>query len=149
MQGTVTLKRRRRRAAAAPRMRSAPARPAAAAPPPLDWEVAAARLVEDVAAKLDEICFVWEVIRELEPFVARGEPSLRAEAAAAYVLGAAGSPELRIEALLEPLIRFLDRKGMDERHVRFLHAWYRQGAGGAGEAGGAPSRSSSRSSAST
>jgi hypothetical protein len=114
-------------ARAQPERLRAPARPVLTLDPPLpprDPRALATILADDFAAKLDELCHVWSVIRELEFFVGRGEPSLRRRASELALVTSGGGLDLPIEALLRVARGFMDERGMDEQYVRKLCEWY-------------------------
>jgi hypothetical protein len=85
----------------------------------------AAQLAGDLAQKLDELVYVWSVIRELEPFAAPGETELRRRAAELALVAAGGALDVPIEPLLRAARGFLDAHGMDEGYIRKLCEWYR------------------------
>lgn len=95
------------------------------APGARDPAALARLLADDLAAKLDELLYVWSVIRELEPFAAEQEPSLRRRAAELALVDAGSAVELPIEPLLHVARGFLDAHGMDEGYIRKLCEWYR------------------------
>lgn len=100
------------------------AAPAARVRPRLDPAALAMLLAEDAARKMDELVYLWRVIRELEPFASPSEPPLARRAAELALVEAGGALELPIEALLRATRSFLDAHGMDEAYVRTLCAWY-------------------------
>jgi hypothetical protein len=89
-----------------------------------DPRALAALLADDVAAKLDQLCYVWNVISELEPFVQAGEPSLRRRAAELLLVAAGGSADLPIEGPLRAVRSFLAAHGMSEEYIDHLADWY-------------------------
>jgi hypothetical protein len=109
-----------------------PSRPAAQSPvvtldaprAPADPRALASLLAEDAEAKLDQLCYVWNVISELEPFAAPGEPSLRRRAAELFVVAGGGAPDVPIEGPLRAARSFLDAHGMSEAYIDRLCEWY-------------------------
>ncbi len=101
-----------------------PPRPARPPRPPADPRALAALLADDTAARLDELCYLWAVIRELEPFERPGEPHLRRRAAELLLVAAGGSFELPIEGPLRAVRAFLAAHGMAEAYVERLCDWY-------------------------
>ena len=102
-----------------------PRRPFRPAQP--DSAALARRLADDFVAKLDELCYVWETIRELEALAPAGECSLRQRAAELTLVAAGGPVELPIDGLLRAAHSFLVRHGMDERYIGLLYDWYCRG----------------------
>jgi hypothetical protein len=98
--------------------------PAVAAARRGDPAALATLLADDLAAKLDELVYVWNVLRELEPFAEADAIPLRRRAAELALVRAGGALDLPIEDLLRAAKSFMDRHGMDERYVRTLCAWY-------------------------
>jgi hypothetical protein len=115
---------------APPRANAAPRRPVLTLEPPAppgDPRALAGLLADDLAAKLDEICYVWTVIREIEPFGRPPAAPLRRRAAELALATAGGAIDLPIEPLVRAACGFLDEHGMDEAYVRKLAKWYSAG----------------------
>jgi hypothetical protein len=87
----------------------------------------AALLADDLASKLDQLCYVWNVIQELEPFAAAGEPSLRRRAAELFLVAAGGEAAIPLEGPLRAVRSFLAAHGMHEQYVETLCDWYLAG----------------------
>jgi transglutaminase-like putative cysteine protease len=90
---------------------------------PADPRALASLLADDVASKLDQLCYLWNVVNDLEPFAAAGEPSLRRRAAELFLV-AGGSAEIPLEGPLRAAASFLAKHGMREEYVEKLCGWY-------------------------
>jgi hypothetical protein len=94
---------------------------------PADPRALAALLAEDAARRLDQLCYLWEVVQELEPFARPGEGSLRRRAAELLLAAAGGDFEVPLEGPLRAVRSFLRAHGMHEEYVESLCAWYLDG----------------------
>jgi hypothetical protein len=84
----------------------------------------AKHLVEQLATRLDELCYVWESIRELDRVRLPGELTLRARAAELMLTAAGGEVHLPMGGLLSAARAFLRERGTHEAIIERLHAWY-------------------------
>lgn len=91
---------------------------------PVDARALATLLADDTANKLDQLCYVWSVIQELEPFAGAGEVSLRRRAAELLIVASKGDAEIPLAGPLRAVRSFLSTHGMQEEYVESLCSWY-------------------------
>ncbi|GIW73307.1 MAG: hypothetical protein KatS3mg102_2849 [Planctomycetota bacterium] len=85
------------------------------------------RAAAQLATRLDELCYVWDAVRELDRVRLPGEPAPRLRAAELMLLAAGGRVHLPLGGLLAAATEMLARRGQRDLLIERLHAWYRSG----------------------